>query len=348
MIFARDGHLAASIPGYERRDGQQQMAAAVAALIEDGGTLLAEAGTGTGKTLAYLVPAILSGQRLLISTGTKNLQEQIFFKDVPALREALGIPFTATLMKGRANYLCLHRWQVYRDNVEGSSATGGRLIDSGDRVLLPVIDEWLQRTDTGDRAELGDLPEDLPVWSELSAEASSCLGTECPRHADCFVTLMRQRAAESDVVIVNHHLLCADAAVRHSAYGEVIPASPALVIDEAHQLEDVATQYFGVAVSNFRVDDLVRDTVRLLASRPAAANGGSTVADEWRFTPAQVNRISQAAAWLTDCARTFFDGIGQGRAPAATETRARYTPETMAPHIEAGMELAGALDRLET
>jgi ATP-dependent DNA helicase DinG len=346
-IFAHDGHLAASVPGYERREGQQQMAAAVAALIENGGTLLAEAGTGTGKTLAYLVPAVLGRQRLLISTGTKNLQEQIYFKDVPALREALGVPFTATLMKGRANYLCLHRWQIYRDHVEEDAAIGGRLIDTGDRVLLPVIDEWLQRTETGDRGELAELPENLPLWSEISAEASSCLGAECPRHAECFVTLMRQRAAESDVVIVNHHLLCADAAVRHSAYGEVIPASPALVIDEAHQLEDVATQYFGVAVSSFRVDDLVRDVVRLLASRPAAANGSSGVADEFRFTPAQVHRISQAAAWLTDCTRTFFDGIGQGRMPSAGETRARYTSETMAPHTEAGLELAGALDRLE-
>jgi len=346
-IFAYHGQLASSVPGYERREGQQQMAAAVAALIENGGTLLAEAGTGTGKTLAYLVPAILGRQRLLISTGTKNLQEQIFFKDVPALREALGVPFTATLMKGRANYLCLHRWQIYRDSVEGNATTGGRLIDSGDHVLLPVIDEWLQRTETGDRAELADLPEDLPAWREISAEASSCLGSECPRHADCFVTLMRQRAAESDVVIVNHHLLCADAAVRHSAYGEVIPASPVLVIDEAHQLEDVATQYFGVAVSNFRIDDLVRDTLRLLAGRPAAASDGPTAADGAHFTPAQINRISQAAAWLTDCARTFFDGIGQGRTPAASETRARYTSETMAPHAEAGMDLAGALDRLE-
>ncbi|HEX5109071.1 MAG TPA: helicase C-terminal domain-containing protein [Vicinamibacterales bacterium] len=344
-IFARDGKLATSVPGYERREGQQQMAAAVAALIEDGGTLLAEAGTGTGKTLAYLVPAILSGQRLLISTGTKNLQEQIFLKDVPALQEALGIPFTATLMKGRGNYLCLHRWQVYRDNVEGNTASGGRLIDSGDRVLLPVIDEWLERTETGDRAELADLPEDLPVWSELSAEASSCLGTECPRYNDCFVTLMRQRAAESDVVIVNHHLLCADAAVRQSAYGEVIPASPALVIDEAHQLEDVATQYFGVAVSNFRIDDLLRDTTRQLASRPPGSSDGSTVSAQ--FTPAQVNRISQASAWLSDCARTFFDGIGQGRASTASETRVRYTAETLAPHAEAGMDVAGALDRLE-
>ena len=247
------------------------MAAAVATAIEDGGTLLAEAGTGTGKTLAYLIPAILSRQRVLVSTGTKNLQEQVFFKDLPSLRDAVGVPFSATLMKGRSNYLCLHRWETYRDAVEGNTGTSGRLIDAGDHVLLPVIQEWSARTSTGDRAELRDLPEDIPLWKEISADADTCLGTDCPRYGDCFLTLMRQRAAESDVVIVNHHLLCADASVRQGAYGEVIPSCPTLVVDEAHQLEDVATQYFGVAFSNFRVDDLARDAARLLTAAPLDA-----------------------------------------------------------------------------
>src|SRR5689334_5141708 len=235
------------------------MAAAVAERIEHGGTVIAEAGTGTGKTLAYLIPAILSGQRVLVSTGTKNLQEQIFFKDIPLLREALGKPFSATLMKGRSNYLCLHRFETYRDGVEGNTSAGGRLIESGARVVLPIINAWSKNTDTGDRAELRDLPEDLPLWKDIAADAETCLGAECPRYGDCFVTVMRQRAAASDVVIVNHHLLCADAQLRKSAYGEVIPACSTLVIDEAHQLEDVATQYFGVGVSSFRVEDFVRD-----------------------------------------------------------------------------------------
>ncbi len=180
------------------------MAARVARVFEDGGVLLAEAGTGTGKTLAYLVPAILSRQRVLVSTGTKNLQEQIFFKDIPALRQALDVPFTATYMKGRANYLCLHRLDQLND--------GG--LPAMHDVFLPIIREWSGRTETGDRAELEDLPEDLPFWNEVSATAETCLGTECPRYDDCFVTRMRQRAAASDVVIVNHHLLCADAAVQ--------------------------------------------------------------------------------------------------------------------------------------
>jgi ATP-dependent DNA helicase DinG len=247
--FSQSGALARAVDGYEPREGQRAMAEAVASVLDSGGTLLVEAGTGTGKTLAYLIPAILSRNRVLVSTGTKNLQEQIFFKDLPALREALGMPFTATLMKGRSNYLCLHRFEQYR-------------MDARDPFVLPLIDEWSKHTETGDRAELSDLPEDLPAWKDIAADAETCLGGECPRYGDCFVTRMRQRAAESDVVIVNHHLLCADASVRQSAYGEVIPHCPTLVVDEAHQLEEVATQFFGVAISNYRVDDLVRDAER--------------------------------------------------------------------------------------
>src|SRR5262249_5078120 len=196
--FGADGPLARTLPDFEPRAGQLDMADRVARVIESGGVLLAEAGTGTGKTLAYLVPAILSRQRVLVSTGTKNLQEQIFFKDIPALREALDVKFTATYMKGRANYLCLHRL----DQLSDSS------LPAVHDVFLPIIREWSGRTETGDRAELDGLPEDLPFWNEVSATAETCLGTECPRYDDCFVTRMRQRAAASDVVIVNHHLLC--------------------------------------------------------------------------------------------------------------------------------------------
>ena len=201
------------MPDFEPRAGQVEMAAAVARVFEDGGVLLAEAGTGTGKTLAYLVPAILNRERVLISTGTKNLQEQIYFKDIPALREALGIPFTAAYMKGRANYLCLHKLDQLNEG-------GGSLAHD---VFLPIISDWSRQTKTGDRAELQDLPEDVAFWNEVAATAETCLGAECPRYDDCFVTRMRQRAAEADVVIVNHHLLCADAAVRQNNFGEVIP-----------------------------------------------------------------------------------------------------------------------------
>jgi ATP-dependent DNA helicase DinG len=324
--FADAGALARVVEGYEPREGQREMARAVADVIENGGTLIAEAGTGTGKTLAYLVPAILSRQRVLVSTGTKNLQEQIFFKDLPSLREALGVPFTATLMKGRSNYLCLHRFETYRDGVEGHTSAGGRLIETGDRVMLPIIDHWARRTATGDRAELRDLPEDLPLWKDIAADVETCLGSECPRYGDCFVTLMRQRAAESDVVIVNHHLLCADAAVRKSAFGEVIPSCATLVVDEAHQLEDVATQYFGVAIGNYRIDDLLRD-----AQRAPALNAD----------------IEQAIARVADRSRLFFSGLSMARMHAGPEMKARYTADALIDHFEEGSMLAGALEGLE-
>ncbi len=293
------------------------MAAGVARVFERGGVLLAEAGTGTGKTLAYLVPAILSGQRVLISTGTKNLQEQIYFKDIPALRRALDTPFSATYMKGRANYLCLHRL----DQIDEAARPAG--LD----VFLPIVREWAAKTETGDRAEIQDLPEDLPFWNDVSATAETCLGTECRRYNECFVTRMRQRAAESDVVIVNHHLLCADAAVRHNAFGEVIPACSHAILDEAHQLEDVATQYFGVGVSTYRVEDLAQDIERL------------GVAD-----------TEKAVATLRDRGRQFFNEIvyaHRADSRARGEERVRATQSSLAQASEGAALLAGALDIVE-
>ena len=172
------------------------MAEAVADVIEHGGTLLAEAGTGTGKTLAYLIPAILSRQRVLVSTGTKNLQEQIFFKDLPALQRALGVPFTATLMKGRSNYLCLHRWEIYRDGVEGNTSAGGRLIETGDEVLLPILKDWAAKTDDRrSRGAAGPARRPADVEGRSPRRPRRAWAPTCPRYGDCFVTLMRQRAA---------------------------------------------------------------------------------------------------------------------------------------------------------
>jgi len=316
-VFAADGPLARSIPDFEPRSGQHDMATAVARVFDQGGVLLAEAGTGTGKTVAYLVPAILSGQRVLISTGTKNLQEQIFFKDIPALRQALDVPFTATYMKGRANYLCLHRLDQINDT------SGPAAYD----VFLPIVREWAGKTETGDRAELQDLPEDVPFWNDVSATAETCLGTECTRYEECFVTRMRQRAAESDVVIVNHHLLCADAAVRKSAFGEVIPACNHAILDEAHQLEDVATQYFGVSLSTYRVEDLAQDVERL------------GIAD-----------TEKAVVTLRDRGRMFFNEVAyahRGDERARSEERIRATPSSLANASEGAALLAGALDIVE-
>ncbi len=364
-IFADKGALSRTLDAYEPREGQRRMSEAVASVIDEGGTLLAEAGTGTGKTLAYLVSAILSGRRVLISTGTKNLQEQIFFKDLPLLQKVLDVPFTATLMKGRSNYLCRHRWETYKETTESLESVGSfgmfevapparfeRSEQFERSVFLPIIDAWVKTTETGDRAELHDLPENVPIWKEIAADAETCLGTECPHYDDCFVTNVRRRAAESDVVIVNHHLLCADASVRQSAYGEVIPTCSTLVVDEAHQLEDVATQYFGRAVSVFRVQDLVRDGERLLAPRdPSTSSGLSRARSRDKGIAArQLDDVSRALARVADHSRLFFSGLALDpslRSPRGADARARYTAESLVDHVDEGMALAGALDGLE-
>ena len=322
--FAEGGALVGALPSFETRDGQRDMAVAAAELFESGGVLLAEAGTGTGKTLAYLVPAILSRHRVLISTGTKQLQDQVYYKDLPALHEALGVDFTATYMKGRGNYLCLHRFDAYRTD-------DTLLRTTADQGYVEDIAEWARQTETGDRTEIEDLPDDLPFWGEISASSENCIGTDCPQHQECFVTRMRQRAAEADLVIVNHHLLCADAAVRQSAYGEVIPACASAVIDEAHQLEDVATQYFGVSVSTYRLERLVGDGRRFvdrdLGDDPDVADTVRTALD----------RVEQRA--------TLFLSAVKVHLPALDRTRLNAT--TLEPVAEPGRRLASTLRALE-
>ena len=328
-VFTPGGALSRALPGFEAREGQLQMAAAVADVFSDGGVLLAEAGTGTGKTLAYLVPAILSGQRVLVSTGTKNLQEQIYFKDLPLLREALPVTFSATYMKGRGNYLCLHRFAEFRD-------FGAPAHDEAHYVR--VIDAWRKETPTGDRAELDDLPEDLPFWKDISASQENCIGSECPEFHDCFVTRMRQRAAESDVVIVNHHLLCADAAVRQNAFGEVIPSCRHAIVDEAHQLEDIATQYFGISVSNYRVDDLARDVDK--------AVGAQLIADAGR-----ADRVRETTERLRDRARRFFGALQMIRFDGGNfgaDSRIRIRAGQLEPLLEEGASLGNILSSLES
>src|SRR5262245_34661971 len=312
------------------------MADAVSAVFADGGVLLAEAGTGTGKTLAYLVPAILSRQRALVSTGTKNLQEQIFFKDLPVLRDSLGVPFTATYMKGRGNYLCLHRFDAMRTS--GIPASMRARDAYGHIHYMRVIDEWLDTTKTGDRAEIEDLPEDLSFWNDIAATTENCIGTECPRYNDCFVVRMRQRAAESDVVIVNHHLLCADAAVRQSNFGEVIPSCSFAIVDEAHQLEDVATQYFGLSVSSYRLDDFARDIVRALGAR--------LVTD-----PDRAEQMAADEARIRDASRPFFAAVDVLRRElpggAASDSRIRIRSKETRRLAEEGATLMAALEALE-
>jgi ATP-dependent DNA helicase DinG len=331
-VFASGGPLETELDGFEPREAQREMAAAVAGVLGEGGVLLAEAGTGTGKTLAYLVPAILKREQVIVSTGTKNLQEQIYFKDLPVLERVLGVPFRATCMKGRGNYLCLHRFeQVRQQAADGLPvALPGFADASSTRIVLPIIERWSRTTDTGDRAELEDLPEDLPLWRDIAASAENCLGTDCPRYQDCFVTRMRQRAADSDVVIVNHHLLFADAALRQRGFGEVVPDAPHAVLDEAHQLEDVATQYFGVAVSNFRVDDLAAD----IEGWTARAVG-----------PEGREAVLRGVEYLRRHARHLFLGLDAAR--GSPDERVRLGPDLLADSAECGNDVAGTLEGLE-
>ena len=254
QFFGRKGLLADWHPNYEVREGQLQMAEAVAAALADKKHLIVEAGTGTGKTLAYLVPAILSGKRVVISTGTKNLQEQLFFKDIPFLEQHLG-PLRACYMKGRANYAC--RQKIYDADKEP-------VLDGLEEVAdFQIIREWEKTTETGDRAEIRKLPESSTAWAKVDARAETCTGQKCPQFERCFITQMHQKAHESDLIIVNHHLFFADLAVKGDERGAIIPDYGAVIFDEAHEVEDTAGQYFGSGVSSGQIEDLARDTASL-------------------------------------------------------------------------------------
>jgi ATP-dependent DNA helicase DinG len=237
-IFGPDGLISKAHPEYEHRPGQIEMAEAVLRAFEQKHHLIVEAGTGTGKTLAYLVPAIAaacgSGARIVISTGTKNLQEQLMDKDIPFLQGVLPAKFRAAVMKGRNNYACLHRIKMAESMpvLEGLDQ-----IDQFDEVF-----RWVTQTETGDRSELSNLPENLPFWRHIDARSDTCLGQKCPDFDPCFITRMRQRAIDADVIVVNHHLFFAELALRNGAYGAVLPDYAAVILDEAHLIEDVASE----------------------------------------------------------------------------------------------------------
>jgi len=260
QFFAPGGVLSRTHPAYEFRRGQLQMAQSVEQALEEKRHLIVEAGTGTGKTLAYLMPVIRSGKRVIISTGTKNLQEQLFYKDVPFIEQALyGEASTSHLsvcyMKGRNNYLC--RRKLY-DLTDQPVLNGLQEIEQ-----YRDIAAWEKTTSTGDRAELAELPEASLLWHKLDARADACIGQKCSEFERCFITEMRRKAMESDIVIVNHHLFFADLAIKLQADGAadagILPEAAAVIFDEAHELEDVAGNYFGISVSNLRVEDLARD-----------------------------------------------------------------------------------------
>jgi ATP-dependent DNA helicase DinG len=266
-FFAPGGVLSRSSLPYEYRPGQLEMARAVERALAERRHLIVEAGTGTGKTLAYLLPALRTGQRVIISTGTKALQDQLYFRDVPFLESMLG-DLRVCYMKGRANYLCRHKLVTLRSQ---PILSGLEEIDQYRQIA-----EWEQTTETGDRAEISGLPEASALWAKLDARSDACLGTTCPDYRRCFITEMRRKALESDIVIVNHHLFFADLAVKREASGApdagILPEAAAVVFDEAHELEEVASSYFGLSVSNIRFEELARDTDVMLRAKQGTEN----------------------------------------------------------------------------
>jgi len=294
-FFAPGGILAQSSLPFEYRPGQLEMAKAVERALAERRHLIVEAGTGTGKTLAYLLPALRTGQRVIVSTGTKALQDQLYFRDIPFLETLLG-PLRVCYMKGRANYLCRHKLTALRMQ---PILSGLEEIDQ-----YRQISEWEQTTATGDRAELSGMPESSALWSKLDARTEACLGSTCPDYRRCFITEMRRKALESDIIIVNHHLFFADLSVRQEAAGApdagILPEAAAVVFDEAHELEEVASNYFGLSVSNIRFEELARDTDALLRGKEGAQN------------------LPAATQQLRERARLFFAGLpmaGDGRQP---------------------------------
>jgi len=310
QFFAPGGLLSKTHPAYEFRRGQLQMAQAVEEALEEKRHLIVEAGTGTGKTLAYLLPVIRSGKRVIISTGTKNLQEQLFFKDVPALERALfpegDRKLSVCYMKGRNNYLCRKK-----------------LFDLTDQPVLSGLEEiehyraiatWEKTTQTGDRAELAELPEASALWYKLDARADTCLGQKCKEWERCFITEMRRRAAESDIIIVNHHLFFADLSIKLEADGApdagVLPECGSVIFDEAHELEEIAGNYFGISVSNLRMDELTRDVEHLLQR-------------ERLYTP----QISGAIQSVRERSQLFFSLLPSNEGRFAFDSRREFLEE---------------------
>lgn len=292
-LFAAEGPLAEFVPGYVPRDVQQSMAIAVGDALQDGEHLLVEAGTGTGKTLAYLLPALEWGKRLIISTATRHLQEQVFDNDIPLASTALQRSPRTKLLKGRRNYLCLHRLAL--------TESAGDLRSPRLLARLREIREWSMVTRSGDLGEIGDIDDQSPIWPRVSSTTDNCLGTECPVYADCWVVAARREAQEAQLLVVNHHLLFADLALREQGFGELLPGADAVILDEAHHLPAIAGQFFGESVSGRQIRDLIRDARAEAESvggdMPDVTDAVSTLAAaEGDFSDA-VSGLAGSTAW---------------------------------------------------
>ncbi|GAB4359551.1 MAG: ATP-dependent DNA helicase [Gammaproteobacteria bacterium] len=313
-LFASHGPIADLLPGYTPRSAQLAMAESVERALAQRDTLVCEAGTGTGKTFAYLVPVLRSGLRTLLSTGTKNLQDQLFHRDLPKVKRALGLPVRAVLLKGRSNYLCRHRLAL--------SASEGRFRSREDAHRFQEILAWSERTREGDIAEVTSVAEDSALWPRVTSTPDNCLGQECDHYRDCFVHQARQRALEADVVVINHHLLFADLALRETGFGELLPQAEAIVIDEAHQIPETAASYFGLSVTGRQLLELVGDT-RTEQIREAADADDLVQAAERLERPIRELRLSfgvdpQRGAWdkvrHREAVQTALAMVGEGLA----------------------------------
>src|SRR6516164_8153473 len=321
-VFGPGGLLERSmIGGYEHRPAQLEMAEAVHDAFQKHHHAIVEAGTGTGKTLAYLLPAICSGRRVVISTATKSLQEQLYQKDVPFLQKHFAPELKVAVMKGRNNFLCLAKLHALADQ---PMLKGIEEVDA-----FRQIRDWAKVTDAGDRAELTFLPDDSELWSRIDARRDTCTGKKCPQFAQCFLTAMQSRAREADLIIVNHHLFFADLALKQDDFGSILPEYPAVVFDEAHEMEDVASDYFGQQISNFRFEELARDADNAMR----LGNFG---------TPALLRRTQR----IRDKSRTFFDAF------PAREGRFSFTRSEREAFLEQNREaydaLMNALKGMET
>ncbi|HXA56009.1 MAG TPA: ATP-dependent DNA helicase [Candidatus Acidoferrum sp.] len=321
-IFGAGGYLQKSHPTYEFRASQLEMARIADEAFEKKQHVVIEAGTGTGKTLAYLIPAIRSGRTVVISTATKSLQEQLFQKDVPFLQKHFAPNLKVALMKGRANFLC--RQKVHQMDGQGSVLKG---IDEVD--WFAQIRDWEKLTETGDRNELSFLPDDADLWNRIDARSDLCTGQKCPEFQRCFVTAMQRRAAEADLIIVNHHLFFADLAIRHDDFGSILPEYAAVVFDEAHEIEDVASDYFGRELSSYRFEELTRDIEAML-----------------RVLKVEAAPLRRYLSGLRERGRTFFERFPEreGRYPFGAQERKAFLER----HHDAYGDLSAALKRVET
>jgi ATP-dependent DNA helicase DinG len=319
-IFGPGGLLAKSQPGYEFRRSQLEMAELVEDVFQRRQHALVEAGTGTGKTLAYLVPAIRSGRRVVVSTATKSLQEQLFQKDIPFLRKHLAPELKVAVMKGRSNFLCRQKVHLMADQP---------MLKGLDEVdWFGQIRDWEKLTDTGDRAELTFLPDDAELWARLDARRETCTGQKCPEFNRCFLTWMHQRAQQADLIIVNHHLFFADLALRQDDFGSILPEYSAVVFDEAHEIEEVASDYFARRISNYQFEEVARDAENALRLKGFAA-------------PALLRNLGR----LRERARSFFECFPEreGRFPFEAGDRAGFVEQNRAAYDE----FVAAAKRLE-